>query len=167
MIEIYEEKSNMNTNPEIPITSKATDSDMNQLRNAVLKSAYYDETNNILKAQNGTELDPKIPGYEKFKQEASSFFKFENITSGSIDVPANSNRAINIGSYHVPDGYEYIGVLPLSGGIADAVQTTFSRYGENNIYAFIKSYYPAQLSFAVACTVIYVKSDYYNQNQVS
>lgn len=123
--------------------------------------------NNVLKNKDDEILDFKIPGYEKFKQDASSFFKFENITSGSIDVPANSNRAINIGTYHTPEGYKYIGVLPLSGGIADAVQTTFSRYSEDSIYAFIKSYYPAQLSFTVACTVIYVKTDYYNQNLVS
>lgn len=123
--------------------------------------------NNVLKNKDDEILDFKIPGYEKFKQDASSFFKFENITSGSIDVPANSNRAINIGTYHTPKGYEYIGVLPLSGGIADAVQTTFSKYNGNNIYVFIKSYYPAQLSLAVVCTVIYVKSDYYNQNLIS
>ena len=64
MIEIYEEKSNMNTNPEIPITSKATDSDMNQLRNAVIQGIYNDASNNCLKNQTGTQINPVIPRYE-------------------------------------------------------------------------------------------------------
>ena len=40
MIEIYDEKSNMDTHPEIPVTSKVTDSDMNQLREAVIQGVY-------------------------------------------------------------------------------------------------------------------------------
>lgn len=67
MIEIYNEKENFQTDPNIPEVNKVIDDDMNQLRNAVLKGTYYDETNNVLKAQNGTELDPKIPRYENLR----------------------------------------------------------------------------------------------------
>lgn len=40
MIEIYEEKSNINTDPTIPEVNKITDSNMNQLRNAVIQGVY-------------------------------------------------------------------------------------------------------------------------------
>ena len=40
MIEIYEEKTNMDTKPELPVTSKVTDNDMNQLREAVIQGVY-------------------------------------------------------------------------------------------------------------------------------
>ena len=136
-----------------------------ELEQAVSSSSDTDLT--VLEDKDGGIIDANIPRYEKFKNKMDDIFKFEHIQSGAIDLPANSNRAINIGVYHIPEGYEYIGVLPLSGGIADAVQTTFSRYNGNNIYVYINSFYPAQLTFSVSCTVIYVKTDYYNQNLVS
>ena len=67
MIPIYDKKSNMNTKPEIPSTSKVIDNDMNQLREAVLKGVYNDATNEKLLNQTGEELNPKIPRYENLK----------------------------------------------------------------------------------------------------
>ena len=40
MIEIYDEKENLNTNPSVPDKNKVKDTDMNQLRNAVIKGVY-------------------------------------------------------------------------------------------------------------------------------
>ena len=65
MIPIYDEKSNMNTKPEIPSTSKVTGNDMNQLREAVLEGVYNDATNEKLLSQAGEELNPKIQRYEQ------------------------------------------------------------------------------------------------------
>ena len=65
MIPIYDEKSNMNTKPEIPSTSKVTDSDMNQLREAILQGVYNDASNEKILSQTGKEINPKIPRYEQ------------------------------------------------------------------------------------------------------
>ena len=40
MIEIYDEKENLNTSPSVPDKNKVKDTDMNQLRNAVIKGVY-------------------------------------------------------------------------------------------------------------------------------
>ena len=40
MIEIYEEKENLNTNPSVADTNKVTAEDMNQLREAVIQGVY-------------------------------------------------------------------------------------------------------------------------------
>ena len=40
MIEIYDEKENLNTNPSVAETNKVTAEDMNQLRKAVIKGVY-------------------------------------------------------------------------------------------------------------------------------
>lgn len=40
MIEIYDEKENINTNPSIARNNKITDEDMNQLREAVIQGVY-------------------------------------------------------------------------------------------------------------------------------
>lgn len=123
--------------------------------------------NEVLKDKNHKILDPKFPRYEKFKNKMNDIFKFEYITSNNIDVPANANRAINIGSYHTPTGYKLLGFVPLNVGWGDQWQVTFGRYGGDNVWAYIKNYYAAQLTSTVSCTAIYIKSEYYNQNLVS
>ena len=40
MIEIYDEKENLNTNPSVAETNKVTAEDMNQLRKAVIQGVY-------------------------------------------------------------------------------------------------------------------------------
>lgn len=40
MIEIYDEKENLNTNPSIVETNKVTAEDMNRLREAVIQGVY-------------------------------------------------------------------------------------------------------------------------------
>ena len=40
MIEIYDEKENLNTNPSVAETNKVTADDMNQLREAVIQGVY-------------------------------------------------------------------------------------------------------------------------------
>ena len=40
MIEIYDEKENLNTNPSIAETNKVTAEDMNQLREGVIQGVY-------------------------------------------------------------------------------------------------------------------------------
>ena len=58
MIEIYEKKENVNTNPELPRINKVIDDDMNQLRDAVLNGVYYDSVNNKLVNCGGAEIKP-------------------------------------------------------------------------------------------------------------
>ena len=65
MIEIYDEKENLNTNPSVAETNKVTADNMNQLRNAVLNGVYIGTTDNYLKGQAGNQLDPAIPRYEE------------------------------------------------------------------------------------------------------
>ena len=166
MIEIYNEKENFQTDPNIPEVNKVIDDDMNQLRNAVLKSAYYDETNNILKAQNGTELDPKITSYEDFKNKIDNFLKFEDMQK-SVMIASNGQAGVDMGEYHQPNGYELLGIVAMSNGVGDAWQVTYGQYGGSHIYAYIKSYFNGNLTASVRCRVIYVKTDYYNQNLIS
>ena len=64
MIEIYNEKENFQTDPNIPEVNKVTDDDMNQLREAVIQGVYNDASNNWLKNQTGTQINPVIPRYE-------------------------------------------------------------------------------------------------------
>ena len=64
MIEIYDEKENLNTNPSVAETNKVTADDMNQLREAVIQGVYNDASNNCLKDQTGTQINPVIPRYE-------------------------------------------------------------------------------------------------------
>lgn len=64
MIEIYDEKENLNTNPSVAETNKVTADDMNQLREAVIQGVYNDASNNWLKNQTGTQINPIIPRYE-------------------------------------------------------------------------------------------------------
>lgn len=165
MIEIYEEKENLNTNQSVAETNKVTADDMNQLRNAVLKSAYYDETNNILKAQNGTELDPNIPRYEKLKNNINSLFKYK-LFSKAVLIGGNANVAVNMGKLNTPAGYTFIGLLSMNGGYGDQWQVTYSLYG-TAIFAYVKSYYNSDLSNTIRCMAVFVKTDYYNQNLVS
>ena len=91
MIPIYDEKSNMNTNPEIPSTSKATDNDMNQLREAVLKGVYNDATNEKLLNQTGEELNPKIQRYEELKNSTVNSGTAIKCVQGTIVRAVNGN----------------------------------------------------------------------------
>ena len=122
--------------------------------------------NEVFKDKSGKILNPNIPRYENLKDDVNDLFKFENIVSGNIDVPANANRAINIGTYHTPSGYTLLGFIPKSAGWGDQWQVTFCSYS-GNVWAYIKSYYATQLTSTVSCTVVYVKSDYYSQNLVT
>lgn len=181
MIEIYEEKTNMDTKPELPVTSKVTDNDMNQLREAVIQGVYQstctdkeleqavssssDTDLTALKDKDGAIIDANIPRYEKFKQDASSFFKFEDMQK-SVMIAANGQAGVDIGEYHAPEGYDILGVIPLSNGVGDVWQVTYSQYGGKHIYAYIKSYFNGNLTSTVRCRVIYVSLEYYNQNLI-
>ena len=93
MIPIYDEKSNMNTNPEIPSTSKVTDNDMNQLREAVLKGVYNDATNEKLLNQTGEEINPKIQRYENLKNNTIISGTAIKCVQGTIVRAVNGNAA--------------------------------------------------------------------------
>lgn len=91
MIEIYDEKENVQTNINIPRINKVTDDDMNQLRTAVINGVYTSD-GNIITDQNGTTLNPKIERYEGSKgktlwenQNPTTNFNAQNITLNSSD----------------------------------------------------------------------------------
>lgn len=91
MIPIYDKKSNMNTKPEIPSTSKVIDNDMNQLREAVLKAVYNDATNEKLLNQTGEELNPKIQRYEELKNSTVNSGTAIKCIQGTIVRAVNGN----------------------------------------------------------------------------
>ena len=122
--------------------------------------------NNVLKNKDDEILDFKIPGYEKFKRDVNSFFKFEDMQK-SVMIASNGQAGVDMGEYHLPDGYELLGVVALSNGIGDAWQVTYGKYGGSHIYAYIKSYFNGNLTASVRCRAIYVKTDYYNDNLVT
>lgn len=122
-------------------------------------------TVNALKDKNGKILDFKIPTYEKFKNVSSSFFKFEDMQK-SVMIAANGQAGVDIGEYHAPEGYDILGIIPLSNGVGDAWQVTYGQYGGKHIYAYIKSYFNGNLTSTVRCRVIYINLEYYNQNLI-
>lgn len=88
MIEIYNEKENFQTDPNIPEVNKVTDDDMNQLREAVIQGVYQGtctdeeleqaiedinkDTNKVLKDKNNKILDFIVPRYENFTKDYES-----------------------------------------------------------------------------------------------
>lgn len=122
--------------------------------------------NYVLKDKDGNILNPDIPQYEKFKNKMDDIFKFQEF-SLPVEIGANFNGSVDLGEYHTPNGYKYLGVLTNFNGYGDQWQVTYSRYGGNHIYAYIKSYFGATLVSSVECRVIFIKEDYYNANKVS
>lgn len=63
-----------------------------------------------------------------------------------------------MGTLDIPDGYIFIGVVPVASGYADTWQVTYSRYHTNEVYAYVKSYYPADISGTLECNALYMRT---------
>lgn len=122
--------------------------------------------NKVLKNKDDKILDFKIPGYEKFKSKMDDIFKFQELGK-AVEIGANWNGNVDLGEYQTPEGYKYLGVITNESGYGDQWQVTYSRYGGNHIYAYVKSYYNSTLISSLHCRVIFVKTEYYNLNKVS
>lgn len=121
--------------------------------------------NEVLKNKDDEILDPKIPRYEKLKNNINSLFKYK-LFSQAVLIGGNANVAVNMGELNTPAGYTFIGVLSMNGGYSDQWQVTYALYG-TAIFAYVKSYYNSNLSNTIRCMAVFVKTDYYNQNLVS
>lgn len=128
MIEIYDEKENLNTNPSVAETNKVTAEDMNQLRTAVIEGVYQgtctdeelaqaiaesDLSNAVLKDKDDKIINPKIPRYEKkfFDLILESDLNEINIT----DLKLKPNVQLEIiidGHINAPSG-EYTNIILL------------------------------------------------------
>lgn len=121
--------------------------------------------NEVLKDKEEGILNPKIPRYEKLKENVNDLLKFQHF-SFPVYIGGNANVSTSVGQLKTPSGYTLLGVLPLENGYPDQWQVTYSRYG-TGIQAYIKSYYGSNLQATLQCVAVFVKSAYYNQNLVS
>lgn len=117
-------------------------------------------TNPILKDKNENIQNPKIPRYEKLKNEVKSLFKFQQV-SQQVTIDGNGNIGTPIADLENPTGYTLLGILPKVNGYGDQWQVTYSAYSQK-VYAYIKSYYSESLTSTLQCTVVYINSDYLN-----
>lgn len=93
--------------------------------------------------------DLKMPRYE-------DIIKIQEFTQ-SVTINGNGNTWVTMGKLIVPDSYKFIGVIPVTNGIGDQWQVTYSKYGEN-IVAYVKSYYNEQVSSSLKCTALFLKT---------
>ncbi len=91
----------------------------------------------------------KIPRYE-------DIIKIQGFTQ-TVSIVANGNTWVTMGNLVVPDGYTFIGVIPVANGVGDQWQVTYAKYGDN-IVAYIKSYYNGQLSSSLKCTALFLRT---------
>lgn len=88
-----------------------------------------------------------------------SLFKFQMVNQ-QVTIGGNGNVGTPIANLANPSGYTMLGILPLENGYADQWQVSYARYN-NQVVAYIKSYYPQQLKSYLKCVVIYIKSNYF------
>lgn len=105
----------------------------------------------------------KFTGYREWTKmitdnDLHSLFKFQNVNK-QVTIGGNGNIGTPIANINTPEGYTILGILPLENGYGDQWQVTYCSY-QNQVYAYIKSYYAQQLTAFLKCTVIYIKSDY-------
>lgn len=133
----YQDKAFLNENSQISIVNKVQDTDLNEIKNVVNEN---DEA------------------FTQLLENFNSLFKFQNVNQ-QVTIGANGNVGSPIANINTPDGYTILGILPLENGYADQWQVTYAVY-QNQVFAYIKSYYAQQLTAFLKCTVIYIKSDY-------
>lgn len=115
-----------------------------------LECPIYDENNSKLVSED--DLDALDTG---------TVFKLITRTK-SVTMPANSNKAFDMGAITAYSGYTLMGFLPQDNGYGDQWTVTYARYGsENHLYAYVKSYYGASLNATLKCVVVYAKNGTY------
>lgn len=133
----YQDKAFLNENSQISSVNKVQDTDLNEIKNVV------NENDDI---------------FTQLLENFNSLFKFQSVNQ-QVTIGANGNVGSPIANINTPEGYTLLGILPLENGYGDQWQVTYCSY-QNQVYAYIKSYYGQQLSAFLKCTVIYIKSDY-------
>lgn len=133
----YQDKAFLNENSQISSVNKVQDTDLNEIKNVV------NENDDI---------------FTQLLENFNSLFKFQNVNQ-QVTIGGNGNVGSPIANINTPEGYTILGILPLENGYGDQWQVTYSVY-QNQVYAYIKSYYAQQLTAFLKCTVIYIKSDY-------
>ena len=133
----YQDKAFLNENSQISSVNKVQDTDLNEIKNVV------------------NENDD---AFTQLLENFNSLFKFQNVNQ-QVTIGANGNVGSPIANINTPEGYTILGFLPLENGYADQWQVTYAVY-QNQVFAYIKSYYAQQLTAFLKCTVIYIKSDY-------
>lgn len=151
----FDDKSNMSTNPDIPRINKVIDDDINQLKDVTNTNATnIGDTNNL----STSDKSSLVNSINELFGTIDGLFKFQSVNQQVI-IGANGNVGSPIANINTPEGYTILGILPLENGYADQWQVTYAVY-QNQVFAYIKSYYAQQLTAFLKCTVIYIKSDY-------
>lgn len=87
-----------------------------------------------------------------------SLIKYKSF-SKKVTISANANGAVSLGTLSTPNGYTFIGILPLENGYGDQWLVTYSLYG-GAVYAYYKSWYGASLTGTLRCTAIFINTSY-------
>lgn len=87
-------------------------------------------------------------------------FKKEKL-SKQITINSKSFATVDMGIYTIPDGYDFLGIIPFSSGYGDQWQVSFSEYGKK-ILATVYNYYGSSLTSTIICNVIYAKKGYFD-----
>jgi len=92
----------------------------------------------------------------------SDILKFQYFQKEVI-IGGNGNTSVQMGAINIPTGYSLLGFVAQANGFSDQWIITYSQYGANCV-AYVKSYYPGDLTNTISCYAIYVKTSYYNNN---
>lgn len=95
-----------------------------------------------------------------------NFLKFKMMEKSNVTVSGNSSTSVDVGTFTVPDGYTFIGILPINNGYGDQWIVSYCRYN-NSCVAMIDNHYAQSLTSQLRCCVLFVKTDYFNQNSIA
>ena len=111
----------------------------------------------VFDSDDGSDI---IPIYKTLSELNSKLFKKEKL-SKQITINSKSFAAVDMGIYTIPDGYDFLGIIPFSSGYGDQWQVSFSEYGKK-IWAIVYNYYGSSLTSTIICNVIYAKKGYFD-----
>ena len=95
-----------------------------------------------------------------------NFLKFKMMEKSNVTVSGNSSTSVDVGTFTIPDGYTFIGILPINNGYGDQWIVSYCRYN-NSCVAMIDNHYTDSLTSQLRCCVLFVKTDYFNQNSIA
>ena len=96
-----------------------------------------------LDARQGKELNEKI------------IFKSYNT---SLTIASKTFTTVGLGELNIPDGYSFVGILPMSAGYGDQIMVTFSNYN-GFVQAMLYNKFDNSLRINISCNVMFVKDN--------
>ena len=159
----YQDKVFLNQNSQVADINKVTDTDLNQIKNVVngndANVGDLSDLNTVDKTSTVNAINEVVGRIEEEETNLKTLFKFKTL-SVPISIAGNGHAAFQMGWLDQTGGYSYLGILSKESGYGDQWQITYSLYQGNKIYADVKNNYSQTLSSSIACTVVYIKSDY-------